>query len=326
MSQKKKGRVTFTNIVALLGLALLGFFTFMGAMFFSGGTIGTSLAIAAGAVVIISLLLAAAIYCKGVESNFDKWKKVEIVMVILFWAFAILPGRYVIHCFEILGQKEQMQHMASDDVAAISKMFNDYEAFERNAMGITRTGLENSLGQPADQATTEYMSNASIQSTDDILTWMSTQRGILTGSRGIDGFSYTRFHENVDSVANSWLDKIKAWDIMFVASHAGEMQELAPEVAKQLSENSLRGKLPVIEFENGIYTISRPAQFITTETPRLKFSDTLGDFNGSNPIYYVIYLIILLLIFLDYIMAYRSSRLDIKKGDGSSTLAGGNKL
>lgn len=323
---KRKGKVTLINFIALLGFALLGFFTFMGAMFFSGGAIGTSLAIALGAVVITSLLLAGAIYCKGVESNFAKWRKVEIAMVILFWAFAVLPARYVVHCFEVLGQKEEMKKTAEADVKAIASIFDQYETFERNAIGVTRTGLENAIGQAADQAIADYLAQASITSPDDVTSWMATQRGVLIGERGVDGFSYARFRQRVDSIASDWNDKVQAWDIMFIASHASDLQSVAPEVASELTANSRRGKLPVIEFVDGRYMMSLPVQFKTFEAPGLSFDKSIGDFDGSAILAYVIYLVIMLLIFLDYLMAYRSNRLDISNENSAKNLAGGNQL
>lgn len=326
MNTKSKGKVTIINIIALLGFAMLGFFSFMGAMFFSSGSIGTSIAIAAGAVIITSLLLSAAIYCKGVESNFNKWKKVEIVMVILFWAFAALPARYVIHCFETIAEKDNLQKTADADVASLDRMFDDYEIFERNAMAITQAGLENALGQPADQNVTEYFRSASINNSDDISAWMAIERGILTGDRGTDGFSYIPYREKADSIINEWHDRIKAWDIMFVATHGADLVPISEQIAADLSENSQRGKLPVIEFVDGTYRMSRPTQFKTIVAPVLSLDKATDEFRGSDILYYIIYLAIMALIFLDYLMAYRSSRLDLRNVSQDNALSGGNRL
>lgn len=326
MSITKKGKITIVNIISILGLALLGFFTFMGAMFFSSGSTGTSVAIALGSVIVTALILSGAVYCKGVENHFDKWKKIEISLVIVFWIFAILPVRYVIHFFEVIAEKEELLKAADADINAINRLFNDYEAYERSAMGVTLAGLENALGQPSDDATGTYFKDAAIRSTDDIRSWMATQRGILTGSRGIDGFSYTRFHENVDSVAGAWHNSIKSWDVMFIAVHAGDLVEIVPQIASSLSENSMRAKLPVIEFSDGIYTMSCPAQFRIFDAPSLLFGKNVNEFSGTNPIYYVIYLLIMGMIFLNYLLGYRSSKTDITANNSDPTLAGGNIL
>jgi hypothetical protein len=323
---KKSSKITFINFVALLGFALLGFFTFMGAMYFSSGAIGASIAIAVASVVVLAVVLAGAIYCKGVEDNFDKWKKIEIALVVVFFLCAIFPARYVIHCFEVLSNKEELQKAADSDVASITKLFESYEAFEYSAMATTQAGLENAIGQPVDNATAKYFTDAAIDSDADITTWMTTQRGLLTGSRGVAEFSYTRFKDNVDSIVGNWHTNIRAFDAMFVASHINDMTSLAQQVADQLTQNSARGKLPVIEFDNGRYVISTPSQTTAIKAPQFQSVKIVNQFSGSNPLFYIIYIIIVMLIFLDYIMAYRSQKLDLKANEADPTLGGGNYL
>lgn len=310
---RQSSHITIINIVALLGFALLGFFTFLGAMFFSKGTIGTSIAIALGAVVISAAILYVAIKCKGAENNFAKWKKIEIAAVIVFWLFSLLPARYVIHAFEVMGQKQELLRAAENDVATVNRIFTDYETYHRNALATTRAGLENALGQPCDPQTTAYLDAAAILSNDAIDSWIGTQRSLLLGTRGTDGFSYATFRQNVDSLSTQWLNKIKNWNILYLASHADEIETITPAVVEELSANSVRGKLPVIEFIDGVYSTTRPGQTLIIEAPSLGFGYAISQFGGTAILSYLLYLVIIVLIFLDYIFAYRSNRLDLHK-------------
>lgn len=324
MAKSKSSRITFINIIALLGLALLGFFTFIGAMFFSAGTLGTSIVTALAAIIITALILRGAIYCKGVEANFSKWKKLEITTVVLFWIFAILPGRYVVHAFEIMGGKEELQTAAGNDVEAVNGLFTDYETFESNAIATTRAGLENAVGQPCDEATQAYITKAALNSDENIRSWIDTQRAMLLGRKGTDGFSYSKYRQNVDSIMTRWLNCIQSWDMLYIATHSGDIEALAPKIAEDISTNSARAKLPVIELtDNGVYAMCQHNQTIIMQAPALSFEKAIGNFSGSGILYYIIYIVIMLMVFLDYIIAYRSDKLDVKKvnqGPGGNVL------
>ena len=318
---KKSSRISFINIVALLGYALAAFAVFMGAMLTTGGSIGAALAIALGSVVVLYLIIRGACYAKSADTDINRWKKVEIVLVVLFWLAAIFPSFYISHFVRVLGDGERIHAMAADDAGRISRLFSEYELFENNALSITRVGLETAIGQPMDQPLEAYMRSASISSPDDIDTWMNTQRGLLLGNTGVDGFSYISFRENVDSVINNWLSAVNASDVMFMAVHGNDLDDLAPDVAERLTLTSSQAKLPGVEFINGVYSASPLEQKTVLTAPSMEFADSIHALDGSV-MGYVLAAVIMFLIFLNYIMTRRSGLTQLQSYD----LSEGNSL
>ena len=326
MSKNKKG-VTIINIVALIGFSLLAFFTFMGAMMFTSGNIGASAGIALGSVILLASALAAAIYCKKVDADFAKWKKIEITAIVLFFIIAIFPARYVMHFFDVMTQREELQKTADADAAKIRAMFSAYEDAERSALSITTTGLQNALGEPVDMATQAYMDEASIKTADDIESWMLQERNLLLGNRGADGATpYIIYHQNVDSIVGSWLNDVKAWDMLSVARQSRLPGELAPEIAESLTKRSHSGKLPVISFEDGVYVQKSANQTIDTTVPALEFEKRITYAGAINVLFLLLYIIIIMLIFLDYLMARRSEKTEIAQGGTIIDQEGVNRL
>lgn len=313
---QNKSKITFINIVALFGYALLAFTSFMGAMFATGGSLGVALAVSLGSVVVLALIIKGARYAKGADSDFAKWRKVEIALVIAFWAVGVFPARYSAHFLMIVTSNEQLHAVALADAGEIERMFGEYEAFENNALSITRVGLETALGQPMDAPLGEYMKNASVTTPDQLESWMLTQRGLLLGREGVDGFSYIDYREKVDSVVNDWVAMVNARDLMFMASHGSDLQSLADEVASRLTDTSKAGQLPGVEFANGLYCAHPLEQTVTVESATMKFAGELSGLSATV-VGYIAAAFMLLLIFLDYLMSYRSGRTEIHRYDVS---------
>lgn len=319
---KRKSRITFINIVAIAGYALLGFATFMGAMFRSRGSIGVSLAIGLGSIILLSLIISGACYAKRVDNEFARWRKVEIALVALFWIVAIFPSMFSAHFVKVISSTSELSAAAQADAEKIGTLFSDYETFERNALSVTRIGLENALGQPCDEPLSAYYRSSSIADSEGIDSWIATQRGLLLGSEGVDGFSYIDFRENVDSIVTEWLTAVEAPNFSFMATHSGDLDAIAPEVALQLTENSAHAKLPGVEFENGMYVARPLEQKQSFAAPVLGFSGMATSLSGSV-LGYAVSLLFLVLIFLDYVMTKRSNKIEIQSYEG---LTEGNRL
>ena len=76
--KEKSGKITVANIVSVLGLMLLAFFTYIGHSYMSGGEIGMDILIAGLITIAAALLLWWLIKAKGAENELSKWKKIEI--------------------------------------------------------------------------------------------------------------------------------------------------------------------------------------------------------------------------------------------------------
>lgn len=322
---KSNSKVTFINIVALLGFALLAVTSFLGAQFLTKGSMGMSIGIALVVVLLPAIALYGAVKCKEVDNNFDRWKKIEIALVIVFWLTA-LPGIYYsLQCFSVVGSRARLSELAQADVKAVNDLFNSYERFETEALDLTRVSLENALGQPSDELVNAYMTSAAITTPDNIDTWLLTQRMLLLGSRGVDGFNYISYKESVDSVATDWLNHISSSDIMYIANHAADLDVIAPDVAARLTENSANGKLPVFEFDNGTYRVTDHGKVTKLDAPQLSLGSAVANFAGINAMGVIFVIVVFGMIFLNYIFAHRSN----KTGIGQTTngvIEGGNTL
>lgn len=327
MSKNNSSRVGIGNVISLAGLALLGFFTFMGALMLTSGNIGTAIGIALAAVIVLSLLLAAAVHCKKAETDFSNWKKLEIAAIAVFIAAAVFPARYVMHFFDIMSNKEELQKTAMSDAASIRGLFKTYEDAERSAIAVTTTGLQNAFGEDCDLNVREYFDAAAIRNYEDIDSWMLNERRMLLGDTGADGVApYITYKQNADSLVNEWLADVKAWDLMSIGRQSRIPGELAPAIAENLSERSQTGKLPVIVYTDGTYQISNANQTVTISTPELKFGKDITSVRGMDVLNLIIYILIIALIAVRYMMTPRSGKTEI--GDGESIVGydGVNRL
>lgn len=317
------------NIISLAGLALLGFFTFMGALMLTGGNLGAAAGIALGSVIVLSLLLSAAVYSKKADTHFSKWKKVEIAAVILFLIAAVFPAGYVTHFFDIMSAKDELQKAAVDDAASIRDMFRTYEEAERAALAVTTTGLQNAYGEDCDLNVEEYKSAASIDAYEDIDTWILNERRLLLGDTGADGMApYLTFRNNVDSVLNLWAVDVKSWDLMAIGRQSKVPGELAPAVVSELNARSQAGKLPVINFnsDSGLYQMDSPNQTVTLTLPALTFEKGVTSRRGIKALGIILYVAIIALIAVRYLLTPRSEKTEIGEGQNINNLEGVNRL
>lgn len=302
----------------MLGMALLAFFTFMGALMQTGGRLGMAIGIAVAAVALIWGILAAAIWCKRVDSDFSRWKKVEIIAVVCFFLAAVFPARYVMHFLDIMSSQDEICEAAVADKHAIMSLFDDYYAFENGAIANTTTSMQNAFGQPCDSHVKAFLSDSHINNFDDIESLMLLERGKLIGSNGpLNKADFLSYRQSVDSVLSVWTNDVKAWDLMTVATQAQLPTEVATTVADDLSERSALAKLPIFEFSKNQYVIKAENQTKSFDAPTLKFADRLSAADSINFLFLPVYIVIILLIFLDYIMARRSVKTDI--GDKTIT-------
>lgn len=329
MTGKRSGKVGLGNVISLAGLALLGFFTFMGALLLTAGNVGGAAGIALATVVVLSLILAAAVYCKKVDTDFSKWKTIEIISVVLFLAAAVFPARYVMHFFDVLSNKKELQENAMSDAAAIRNMFKTYEDGERSALSVTTTGLQNAFGEEYDMNVKDYFMSASIRRYDDIDSWMLNERRMLLGDTGGEGISpYTTYKANVDSLLRGWTESVKSWNLLEVGRQAKVPGELAPSVVRELNKRSEAGKLPVINFnsENGIYQIDKANQKVELKAPELKFEKSITSGSPINVVNIIIYIAIIALIMVRYFLTPRSDKTEIGGGQTIVNMEGVNRL
>lgn len=327
MATNRNTRVGLGNIISIAGLALLGFFTFMGALMLSSGNIGAAAGIAAGSVIVLSLLISAAVYCKKADTDFARWKKVEIAALVIFIAAAVFPARYVMHFFDIMSNKEELQKAAMADAESLRRMFRIYEEAERSALAVTTTGLQNAFEEECDINVNEYYSSAAIRNYEDIDTWILNERRLLLGDAGAEGTApYLTYKHNADSFISEWAADVKVWDVMAIGRQSKVAEELSPAIAKDLTQRSQSGKLPVIIYNDGRYEMSNASQTVTVNEPALTFGKRITTTGPINAMNIIIYVIIVALIAVRYVMTPRSEKTEIGDGQNIMEYDGVNRL
>lgn len=327
MTTEKKGRIGIGNIISLAGLALLGFFTFMGALMLTSGNLGAAAGIAVATVIVMSLLLGAAVYCKKADTDFTRWKKVEIAALVVFVAAAVYPARYVMHFFDVMSHKEELQKAAAADADNLRRMFRSYEEAERSALAVTTTGLQNAFGEESDINVKDYYEAATIKNYEDIESWMLNERRLLLGDTGAEGMApYLSYKHNADSLITEWAADVKVWDVMAVGSQSKVPGELAPAIADNLTMRSQSGKLPVIVYNDGVYELSNANQTVTIGEPELVFEKSITTTGPLNVVNIIIYIVIIAMTSVQYMMTPRSEKTEIGDGQNIMEYDGVNRL
>lgn len=327
MTTEKKGRIGIGNIISLAGLALLGFFTFMGALMLTSGNLGAAAGIAVATVIVMSLLLGAAVYCKKADTDFTRWKKVEIAALVVFVAAAVYPARYVMHFFDVMSHKEELQKAAAADADNLRGMFRSYEEAERSALAVTTTGLQNAFGEESDINVRDYYEAAAIKNYEDIESWMLNERRLLLGDTGAEGMApYLTYKHNADSLIAEWAADVKVWDVMAVGRQSKVPGELAPAIADNLTKRSQSGKLPVIVYNDGVYELSNANQTVTISEPELVFEKSITTTGPLNVVNIIIYIVIIAMTAVQYMMTPRSEKTEIGDGQNIMEYDGVNRL
>lgn len=327
MTTEKKSRIGIGNIISLAGLALLGFFTFMGALMLTSGNLGAAAGIAVATVIVMSLLLGAAVYCKKADTDFTRWKKVEIAALVVFVAAAVYPARYVMHFFDVMSHKEELQKAAAADADNLRGMFRSYEEAERSALAVTTTGLQNAFGEESDINVRDYYDAAAIKNYEDIESWMLNERRLLLGDTGAEGMApYLTYKHNADSLITEWAADVKVWDVMAVGRQSKVPGELAPAIADNLTLRSQSGKLPVIVYNDGVYELSNANQTVTIGEPELVFEKSITTTGPINVVNIIIYIVIIAMTAVQYMMTPRSEKTEIGDGQNIMEYDGVNRL
>lgn len=323
-NSKNQGRVTKANIIALVGLVLLLVFTFIGHSYMSGGEIGWDIIIAVLVTAVAGLLLWFLIRCKGAPNQLDKWKKIEIATLVAYILFAVPASLFggIMHFFIVNDQKEQIKSYAQEDIAQIDSLFSSYKAFEDKAISDTKTGLLNATGmkQICDNKLNQFMQANNIEHTREAAnTFCSIQSNNLVGA------AYDSFKRTFDDRKNNISTIIDSWSVMQVPFKAKEIETLATEVGKQLTQRSKSAKLPKLTFDTSInkHTIQQDNQSkeFSIDVSSFQFRKALQDANGFSVTALIIVLLIHFLILFNYLVTRRTDIIEV--GDSGLEEDGG---
>lgn len=325
-NKQKTGRITIANIIAIVGLVLLLVFSFIGHSYLSGGELGWDIVISVGITAFTGFLLWFLIKAKGAENQLDKWRKIEYATLAIYIVFAIpasLMGG-IMHFFVVNDNKATIKSYAQADVKKINDLILEYKEFESQAITKTGTGLRNVTGpnQRGDIELNQFMEENHIEHNRNSANNFETiQRNNLIGA------NFETYSTNIRQQQQDFLNVVNGWSVMQIPSKTKMIEELAISVEKELTRKSNEAKLPKIEYQNGVYTITQSNQCrdfkINGGIENFQFKHELQTKSGFSFTALFVVILIHILILFNYIVAYRTNIMEVgkcKEEDGGKLL------
>lgn len=312
--------ISVADLIAVVGLGLLGFFTFMGAMFKTGGLLGTSILYAVGLVLVTALLLWFLIRAKTAKNDLSKFKVMEMLLLAAYVAVAVFGATFLMHYFTISTSKDKYISAFKGDADALTALFGKYEAQEKDAVAKTMTGLSLTRSYICDAEVRGLLTGKGIKNTRESI---NSYQGMLEELLFKGGYEVE--HDDILSEVDSYLHDVETWAALKVPMAASGMEYLSGETVRFLNEKSSQsgedGKCMKFVLEKGsdsFVHLSDESLSYTYDIPKLKFPGMLRGAETSLSVPGIVLALLLhLLILLDYFSAYRS-KVVRRKGSLSS--------
>jgi len=300
MSQKKDSRITPANILAMLGLAAIGVITFFGALIHSSDGKPTFAIIWAIIVVaVLGFFLFLGIKAKSAEDNPDKWKYIEWTSIVAYIACAVLFSASFLRFFYMLDRKEDLQKQARIELKEIKDMRSSYDQQRKTFITQAAEQLENYNIRYANGNGAGYNSEIAALSSD-VDAWR--EKALAATALPADN----RIGD-IESRVNGWnlmgissiasdLEKLDndAWTR--VENHISEF-------------GSRNGLIPVIAggIDGTPFDITGLATFELGEKPVATFTDNVRNANGSTVLGWIVYVLLNAIVLLNILVTSRSN-------------------
>lgn len=316
MSNKSKNRISPANIIAVIAIAALGVLTFFGSLFLSkDGNIGNAAITAAIFTFSIGLLLIFCIATKRTESEFKKWRVVELLCLAAYFAVAAYFYKPTLQFFHVLQNKEKLQKQAVSEIDAIENMCDKYNKDARYEVNTAYDNLESYFNSGKnssadDGGLRDYMDERKMEDLKGCDEWRD------------DALDVTRFKtESLDSLRQ----RVETWSFMDLSAIAFEMDTKAADTwdaldshIKEMKEK--HGYVPEIvqNPDDNTYRLDGYVKFDIGEKPgssqfKKDFKEPVSGFNLGI----IAYIVLHLLALMNYFLVRRSPIIDIKKGNQS---------
>lgn len=327
MNSESKTKVTFANILAILGLVGIVVFTYMGHAFLSGGEMAWDITLAAVTGIITLALLWLMVKAKGAKNDLSSWRTVEYIILVAYIAVAGCSAYFFgfLHFFNVNADRDKVEECALADMQKINSMFEAYSDYEDRTITQTCTGLRNAVavGSQRSEEVNTFMSNEHITPVkNSVDTYERTLRTKLLGS-DFDSY-YNSFKSRKREVENT----VKNWAFIHVPAMAKVTEELAASAETELTERAKSKQLPAISQRDGsgVYTLTNPEQrTFTIEGGKesLQFKAAVMQQHPLSIIGIIALAVLHLFILFSYFVTRRTDVLDVGKHkveDGSITL------
>lgn len=302
MSTNKNGRVSIANILALIGLAGIGVVSFFGMFLHAqdgapGGAVIGAVALTLG----LALLLFMSIKAKSAEDSVDKWKFVEWTALAAYVVVAALCAGPFQRFFYVVSEKEQLQSLARQEIQSIKELQRNYEyqsnKFLTDAAEQIQNYIDSHQAPTVDRALAEYADNVGPNVGD----WKRKAQAIVALPK--------------DEQLLEIESEVEVWNILKVASLAAELEakessawsDLEKKIRLYGENNRLIPKIVgggVTPYAfDGYFTVP---EFGMGEKPHAAFAERLREMDGHTVIGWVVYVLLHLLVLLNYVVTRRS--------------------
>lgn len=341
MGKEKKDSLSIANVLAVIGVAAIGIFTFFGFMFKSeDGNLGTPILLTAVLLFGLTFFLIMAIKAKRANNNPDKWKIVECICIVGYLVVAFFTISPFLHFFEVQGNKTELQKMAESEITSLDEILNRYNSLTDSAATIAQENLINYVksGQSIVE-TDNYMAKKEIgHDEQSILNWIALiKASVYIGPR----YKYIESVEESDTaiaVVDTAIDIATVIDVNNIIDNIPEDSELYNKLAsikesvsnwKLLDLSNVANKLIELDtnikstIDNKIETFSREQEIIPVfdatnkyigvkkfnikEGPEPKFANALRTSGSGTPLGWILFIVSHLLVILSYVVAQRSN-------------------
>ena len=301
MSQEKKGKITIANILALIGLAGIGVVTFFGIQLHSSdGTPGAAIIGAIALVAGLGFLLMMSIKAKKADNHPDKWRYVEWVCLALYVVVAGLFATPFQRFFYMTTEKSDLQAMAREEVQAIQEMYQRYEHQQKKYLTDAVEQLKNyndskQISMTYNNELAEYVKGVGT----NVDSWESKAASVV----GL----------KPDAELKEISNEIEVWNIMNLSSLALRLERKDKDawtsMETKIREFGEKNKLIPVIGGGGVqpYYFDGYAKFDLGTPPQPKFAQALRASNGYTVLGWIVYVVLNLLVLLNYLSTSRSS-------------------
>lgn len=303
MSQEKKDRISIANYIALLGLAGIGVLSVFGKLFQTDdGKPGWPIIFGVLLVAVLGFFLFMAIMAKTAKDNLNRWKFVEVGSLVAYILVAIFFAGPFVGFFFVLGEREAIQQQARQEVANIKDYYRQYDFQQEKYFQEAMSQLDNYMRSP------QYLEEK--ESNKDLAKYV---RNYVSSLEEWSDISKDNLQRNPDENLGRIEDMIEAWNIIELSSLASQLEEARAEGKMSIDRKLVDIRetnhlIPVITGGGGIrpYTMEGYAEFKFEPIPEASLRHLINETRGFNALGIVVYVILNLLVLLNYLVARRT--------------------
>lgn len=321
MKQKNDTGVAIKDVISLIGLVAFALLTCLGQLYLNEGEMAPSILWCVVFTVIAAALVFGAAAIKGRKIDAKLLLIIQIVMLVVYLAFAIFSASGVLKFFEIQSEKQRLSQIAQEDLKRIDDLFLNYEQAETEFLAKTNQGLSLAILSKK-QRSHEVEQILSVLRVSD----KTTLDTLMTNSqKHLLGPDYGKKKEQLTSDLIRPCERaIVSWSYMKVPLLAKDLKRACREVCETVNAYTTQATLPIIEKnDRGVCELREARQTITQSQPVLLFGTEVSKSPSTTVLGIIVLILVHLLILFTYIMKPANVTY---RGGGSGTHDGGVEL